>query len=119
METAHRRLTPTVSSCSHHREQCLVPPLILGLTSILPGWLLPLCSARRRNGAAVMNVAKFGPAYDKTLVAWQNNGTSTGGTLGQVREGSMNVAYSLIPQGHSRRKIHLWQSESKQGVLGW
>ncbi len=128
METAHRRLKPhglfLLHTIGNNASVTTSDPWFDKY--IFPGGMLPSVAqlSAAMDGLLVMeDWHNFGPDYDKTLVAWQNNVDKHWGefkTKFDERFHRMWRYYLLSLAGSFRaRKIHLWQIVmSKQGVLG-
>jgi cyclopropane-fatty-acyl-phospholipid synthase len=128
METAHRRLKPhglfLLHTIANNASVTTSDPWFDKY--IFPGGMLPSVAqlGAAMDGLLVMeDWHNFGPDYDKTLVAWQNNVDKHWGEFKakfDERFHRMWRYYLLSLAGSFRaRKIHLWQIVmSKQGVLG-
>ena len=128
METAHRRLKPhglfLLHTIGNNASVTTSDPWFDKY--IFPGGMLPSVAqlSAAMDGLLVMeDWHNFGPDYDKTLVAWQNNVDKHWGEFKakfDERFHRMWRYYLLSLAGSFRaRKIHLWQIVmSKQGVLG-
>ncbi len=128
METAHRRLKPhglfLLHTIANNASVTTSDPWFDKY--IFPGGMLPSVAqlGAAMDGLLVMeDWHNFGPDYDKTLVAWQNNVDKHWGKFKakfDERFHRMWRYYLLSLAGAFRaRKIHLWQIVmSKQGVLG-
>jgi cyclopropane-fatty-acyl-phospholipid synthase len=128
METAHRRLKPhglfLLHTIGNNASVTTSDPWFDKY--IFPGGMLPSVAqlSAAMDGLLVMeDWHNFGPDYDKTLVAWQNNVDKHRDefkTKFDERFHRMWRYYLLSLAGSFRaRKIHLWQIVmSKQGVLG-
>ncbi len=128
METAHRRLKPhglfLLHTIANNASVTTSDPWFDKY--IFPGGMLPSVAqlGAAMDGLLVMeDWHNFGPDYDKTLVAWQNNVDKHWEEFKakfDERFHRMWRYYLLSLAGSFRaRKIHLWQIVmSKQGVLG-
>lgn len=128
METAHRRLKLhglfLLHTIGNNASVTTSDPWFDKY--IFPGGMLPSVAqlSAAMDGLLVMeDWHNFGPDYDKTLVAWQNNVDTHWGEFKakfDERFHRMWRYYLLSLAGSFRaRKIHLWQIVmSKQGVLG-